>query len=328
MTTKTAGRTTDARFLRLFTGGLTVQQIESSVEDVMKRISVILKSDYEVKKRLSINIKKGESQGYAYLFVEDSRYTNILAGLNADGTKREEKVQDPNWVPGAKKKQTIDFDNLSWAEISELEDEEEKADMPVMISKKLAPLVEFKQYKYTNMQKSDHHRVVNSDLHYKEYTKMKTEAERKGKVLKLTHDEIMSLKVSEVINVPDTFCIEVSFAHVSDHEYDDTYKHNVLFAKGFPAWVQESDIYNAMANLASTNATTTIKHTLKNGKVEKKTVSYPLVNIVRKGDQAKAFITFDPRTRDARFALMVCIFLTIEGSNKQRTSLRLQKAMK
>ncbi len=113
----------------------------------LKNLNIALDTFHELK--LVVN-KEGISLGKAYLWVRDPQLYNILNGLNADGSKREETYPDPDWEepssPGTGN--IVDFaipKGVNWADFIE---EEEEMQRP-MKTVKLPPLLQFNEYEYS-----------------------------------------------------------------------------------------------------------------------------------------------------------------------------------
>jgi hypothetical protein len=163
------------------------------------------------------------------------------------------------------------YENMTWYEMVE---EEDKYVHPI-IKKVLEPLMALPGYKYDEIQYKHHQEIAKSE----------------GK---------------DPSTVPDTGYFELSRAYARNVESGKIC--NVLCARKVPSWIPPGVFKNIFRPYASDN-TTEINRIIINqdGSEEEIKDTYPYVNLIEgKKDSGRiVFVTFDPDTKDAIFALLM-----------------------
>lgn len=263
------------------TGVATTEQLINSIKLSLKNVSVDLKRQVTTKFKVNIIVdRSGKNYGYGYVWFTNTEVYYMLIGKNPDGSERVEWREDLNWVPPVEPRPIRSLEEelaknkgKSWCDIIEEEEEEEaKYTRPV---KKviLPPLMVLPDYQLDDNQK-EIYRIQQEAL-----------ARQNG-----------TWKEDLKIEVPDYLKFEVGPARVG--EVDDKFVHNILCGRNIPIWISEKDLKDVFSPYAS-DTKTKVKR-----KVNGETVmdTYPFVTI---NNKRIAFITYDPKTRDAQFALMM-----------------------
>jgi hypothetical protein len=333
------GRYYDRRIMHMFTGGLTPEEIEESLEEAVAEAGEILGLDYLPVYRFSLNRAGDKTQGYGYVFFHDYRIANLLAGLPPESTstltrhqqeqkrledekKRQEKEKKrqeeektvrtapTRYIPGVTK----------WADIEDDEEEEEEEEEEEPAEPEIPPPeIEWKQYTYTPQQKEDHKRVLMTTAAYEMYREQQKKETQRGGTLNLRHDEIIARYAGGIVcpTIPDVFSIQVSFANVSAREDDPTVKANSITALRVPSWVTKDMIFDELHPLNSSTKMKTVPAATPRGYPTQVSM-YPEV-IIREGKDGNTVeVVWDPTTRDARMALQVMKHVTIV--NPRRTT--------
>lgn len=321
------GRYYDRRIMHMFTGGLTPDQIEESLEEAVAKAGEILGLDYLPAYRFSLNRAGDKTQGYGYVFFHDYRIANLLAGLPPESTStltrhQEEQKRQEEEKKRQEEKKTVRTTPAPtriipgvtrWADIEDDEEEEEEPAEPEIPP----PEIVWKQYTYTPQQKEDHKRVLMTTAAYEMYREQQKKETQRGGTFNLRHDEIIARYAGEIVcpTVPDVFSIQVSFANVSAKEDDPTVKPNSITALRVPSWVTKEMIFDELHPLSSSTKMRTVP-TSRGGYTQ--VSMYPEV-IIREGKDGNTVeVIWDPATRDARMALQVMKHVTIV--NPRRTT--------
>ncbi len=216
--------------------------------------------------------------GYAYIWISSPQVYFALIGKNIDGKERVIFEDDPNWTPPEKPlndaRREIEIDAKksglkgSWADDTEDEAEIQKLYTCPKIKRDLDPLVRVPGYIYDNEQQ--------------DYLKMRA--------LEINEDPE---------DLQDIGYFEVAPAYVPD--ILERLCPNVLISRKIPDWITEEILKRLFSHYASDLST--LHRRCVNGKhfMDK----YPYVNIYQHRDVRSVFITFDPSTSDARFALLM-----------------------
>ena len=247
--------------------------------------------DCQIKVNLIVN-KNGDYYGFGYIHVSMENVYWMLLGKNPDGTERVLEYLDPNWTAPSPKKLTEEeelekYSNMKWYEIAE---EEDKYVHPT-IREVLPPLIEIPGYEYDEMQ-------------YRH------------------HQEIARRENKDPSKVPKMGYFEFSRAYARD--VDPGKMPHVLCARQVPDWIPGIAFKQIFRDYASDNTTSVLVSSSKprasatpvNNDVSEDTDdendneyydTYPIVRILdsKKDSGRIVFITFDPETKDAIFALLM-----------------------
>jgi hypothetical protein len=286
--------------LHITSGIARQEQLEAALKAVFKQIRDHYPDDGYEKAYFLANVitdTKGNIFGYAYAWVSDPRIYFMLIGRNPDGTERYEEYPDPNWVePTAERPvpaASLLSVGVSWADVTEEEEElDEKYTRP-MIRKELPPLVRLPGYRYDEEQLKKATEIVRS---------------------KASPDVDPS-----TIVVPTLGFFEVSRAYVSDVDKEDS--NTTLCCRRAPAWV-DKDMLLPFFERYSTD------RELRFGIVDHKKCHYryPVITFDKSsadrvtGEQGKKiFVAYSGLApHDSSFALLMTRKFMIENANDIR----------
>lgn len=226
--------------------------------------------------------------GIGYLWVSNPEVYHMLLGRNPDGSERVEYVVDHNWSPPTEDMNKL-LDALpkkeSWVEMCQQEDEITSRYEPVMIKKVLPPLMKLPGYTYGKIQLRLY--CIDEDSSEDSDGKESTESDMK---------------------LPELGTFQVSPAFVKDP--DPKYCANILCTRNVPEWITEAILKHEFTPYAS-NSKNKIIRKVKGVRIED---TYPFVTI---NSKRVAFVTFDPNTKDAAFALLMTRRLQLKNGNKE-----------
>lgn len=273
MANKNNPKLTNDHYLYIRSSGLATN------EQLMKALKTALEgARAATKKKLpclyNVNLvsdRDGKPSGYGYIWVSNPEVYHLLLGRNIDGTERVECFPDPTWVP-----KDDDFleaalnipyqKGMSWADMADEEDILRAEYECKIMRRVLPPLMKIPPIVYTPQQ----------------IEVLKKQIKGEGEV------------------IPAQIEIVCEGAHV--YETDDTkYKHNVLYCAMVPLHVTEKDMKILFSPYTSDTQTPYVHRV--NGETIKET--YPFVRIVSSSGKRCAYITFNERTQDAQFALLM-----------------------
>ena len=245
-------------------------QLMGSLKEALKEAEIKLGRKIECSYKVNIIVgRNGKMYGLGYIWVTNEEVYNMLIGKNPDGTDRIEYIEDPNWVaPEKSLDEALDeIGHLCSGSWADYCEAEDKiiARYEPKILKKYLPPL--------------------IELPGYEYDEEQTE-----------HIKNLSLEQRDSEPIPKKGYFHISPAFVQD--IDEKYCQNVLCARNIPQWITEKDLKTSFAPYA-TNSKIQVTRKIKGVKT---TDTYPFVCINEKN---VAFITFDPNTRDAQFALLM-----------------------
>lgn len=210
--------------------------------------------------------RNGKYYGFGYMWVSNPEVYNMLVGKNPDGTDRVEYIDDPTWTPpDSSYEEAVKSYNNSTSTSWA-----DIADEEECLNK---------TYTCPKIRKDLAPLLVLPGYDYEE-------------------DQLIYIKQlePETTEMPTKGYFHISPAFVQDLE--DKYCHNVLCCRNVPSWITEKDLKAVFTPYAS-NSITKVKRKFKNKEIKD---TYPFVTI---NDNRVAFITFDPSTKDAQFALLM-----------------------
>jgi hypothetical protein len=223
--------------------------------------------------------RNGRYYGFGYLWVSNSQIYHMLLGKNYDGSDRIENREDPNWESPSKSLEQ---------EISEIAYDgcwANYVDLEEEIRDRYTPKI-----LTINLPS-----LINVHPFY--YTQDQKEIIR----------ELAAEKRIKGV-IPDKYYFK--FYPASVPLLDDNYCHNVLCCREVDNWITEKDLKRVFEKFSTDNQS---KNTRKlNGKLIMDT--YPFITL---NDRKMAFITFDPKSYDAQFALQMTKKTIIERNNKK-----------
>lgn len=246
-------------------------------------------NNHNLDTRFNVNLvtnKYDESFGIAFVYLIEPAFYYMLLGKNPDGSDRIEYIDDPSRVMPSDDelknesgwssvKPPVYNDNMSWADICEIEEEYEKSLSHNNVSKiatSLEPLIKLPPYTLTEEQiQKKKQKIILSNINVSDFNKDK-------------------------IVVPITAHLQIEKALVDP--INKRFMHNILKSKDVPSWVSKEDLKIKFSPYASDNKTR-YERVLKGVSFNE---TYPFVNINKDG---VCFIIFDPSTHDAQFALLM-----------------------
>lgn len=235
-----------------------------------KPLSEFHKQSCRYKINLLVN-KDGAYLGFGYIRVSLPEIYWMLLGRNPDGSERFEDIPDPDWVAPGPKSPTTDFEEILEEEKkktwAEMAEEEEQYIQPI-IRHQLDALICIPGYKY--------------------------DAEQ------LQHLRELAVENSEdPTGIPETGFFEISRGYAKDAP-PGRLKHR-LCARRVPDWVPlEAFKYIFSPYIIKLNKRGSTN--ISNRKIEG---TYPLVNFIDSKKGRIVFVTFDPASKDALFALLM-----------------------
>lgn len=266
----------------------------ASVDQIRNAFGLAL-TEYQEKKGVSIDCRyrvnllvdrEGNSFGAAFVFVTNSAVYHMLLGKNEDGSDRVDYMDDPTWNPpnedslanesGWTSAPVYD-DNLSWADLCDIEDEyerfkdeEEQRYICPKIVIKLDPLMTLPPYKLTAQQIEDkRNKIIDENVGKSDF-------------------DPNLVVVSEFAY----FGVDRAVVQPVDHKFMP----NILKSQNIPEWITKDDL-KAQFRPYATDSISIQERIIKGCIIEE---TYPFVNI---NEGRVAFVIFDPNTYDAQFAL-------------------------
>lgn len=311
-------------FLHVTSGISRNDQLKVGIEATLRKVSAELKRSITTDFKVNLihipdrSTNKLKPVGYGYLWVSNPKVAFMLVGKNPDGTDRVLEKDQPDWkAPPPRKVQTMnelmaEFERAkevgkTWADIDEEAEAEDAQYVCPKIRISLPPLMTLPKFKYDEEQLKMIRPFLQDQIKREE-----EKARQEGKEIK------SKIVIAGSILTEGTF--ELSGAHVG--KVDEGYSHNVICGPKIPDWVTESQLKAVFSPYASDRVTQT-KHRVGGQNVFE---AYPLV-VINKARYA--FITFDPRTQDARFALLMTRRTEVlSRDSRQRTTLSFNQSIK
>lgn len=279
------------KIIHITTSVLDHAQVTSMMNQTRERIAKVLgrpiRCDFDVNvvcKSSGTDMKN--RLGFSYVWCTNPEVSNILCGLNPDGSARVKKVTEV--VKAAPKPESTswadmcDEDELdkpikskSWADV--VDEEEAEADRVVTKLVPLPPLFELTSWPITKEQE----RFL--------LDKYPDDVKDGSVIIKVIPSEIKNL------------------ATVKEGETGYGCVHNVLYSHSVIAKGTNVDHIRQKFIQFASDPTNGITKKSPDGKILRS--NYPIVKIVnvtsKQGSSLRCFITFDPTTHDAEFALLM-----------------------
>ncbi len=207
----------------------------------------------------------------------------MLIGNNSDGSKRIKSIKDPNWTkpkkeyneayeelrdPSPNGEASSFSSGISWAAIMELEEQYKQEDIEEkLVSLLKAPSIKYTDEQYKSIQDSYDRGNINTSPK--------------------DHGELVFLK--GWCNVPSS----------------DKYIINVLYCSNIPDWIDVKFLKKIFIPYASDPISLVEISSSKSRRTRRKD-TYPIIDIIENNRGIRiGFITFDPNTSDASFALLM-----------------------
>jgi hypothetical protein len=228
--------------------------------------------------------RDGETLGMSFVHVSNPEVYYMLLGKNPDGSDRVEYYDDPDWIPKENQEPlpispTFEVRATLTTSWSEMMEEEEKYERQVQAQKNqkicpkipraLEPLMRLPPVVYTPEQ-------------------MKIRYQMAGETYSDTTSKLRMIPESE-----DFFAIPALLQPISPELTP-----NILKCRGVPEGITERDLKDSFTPYVSDSTSIQIR-TVQRVRIQD---TYPFVSI---SDNRTAFVTFDPETNDAGFALFM-----------------------
>jgi hypothetical protein len=246
----------------------TTEQVSSCMKRAIQEAEKVL--GYETNCRFKVNLivdKEGKYFGFGYIRVSEPKIYWMLLGRNPDGSERFEEYPDPDWV-----KPENPYEGLSMEEITE----KNKGKSWVELAEEEESLIHLKIKK-----------ILPPLITIPGY--------------EYDPDQIEHLKELEDKNmeIPKIGYFEISRAYATDPP--SGLMKNRICARRVPDWIPVEAFKMIFSTYVSDkNKKATVKISGKNI-----TDTYPIVNFVESKKGRIVFITFDPKTDDAIFCLLM-----------------------
>lgn len=256
-------------------GVATVEQVSLCMKKAISDAEKYLKIDNTCKFKVNLIVdKEGKYFGFGYIRVSDPRVYWMLLGKNPDGTERVEERLDETWKMPPNPNEGLTLEeileknkNKSWYDIGK----EEDLYIQPKIKSVLPALVTIPGFSY------DRDQII----HLKE----------------------LAVENGSEITVPKIGYFEISRAYATDPE-PGMLKHR-LCARNVPDWIPVEAFKAIFSFYLSEEGKNKKKATVRVGNREV-TDTYPIVNFVDSKNGGRiVFITFDPNSHDAIFALLM-----------------------
>lgn len=254
--------------------------INQALQNVRRKVNLPLHTYYRVN---VVSNRSGKLFGYSYVWFTNPEVYNLAIGRNADGSERVEYYDDPDWNPPSSPEgpeEIVDLNfittNRSWADMVEEEERLQARYTRPKIRRELEHLMPMPPIEYEGDQDEQARLLLIEDAKRNE-----------------TWIEGMS------IEVPDKIIMTAAPAYVSPIE--DKYCSNVLCGLDIPPWISDRDLKGIFSPYVSKGFGNT-KPMRKLDGVSKEE-DYPWVTLNK--TRHMAFITFNPRSHDAQFALLM-----------------------
>jgi hypothetical protein len=303
------------------------EQLSSDIRRAVKAASETVGRSIETSFKINIIIdRSGRRYGYGYIWFTNPEVYYMLLGKKPDGSENVQYREDPNWVPPpdapasrSPEEEMTAFYGRSWVDIME---EEERYTRP-LLKIQLPPLMTLTEYQLDAQQKEiwrpyfegeilfDYKNDFTKELHQElmaalpkiplltllEMKAVSSDLQQKIRTIMLAKAQAHGYTFDGTSVVPpDREKFKVAAAHVEESEPDVS--HHILCGRYIPNWITEKSLKAIFTPYATDSVTQTRRKV--NGEVI--TDTYPFVTI---NNKRIAFITFDSRTRDAQFALLM-----------------------
>jgi hypothetical protein len=211
----------------------TKEQLDNSVRNFIKELCKMFPSKNYDKCEILTNlvVSRGESVGYAYLWVQNPEVYFILCGFNPDGSERFEEYIE-------KEAESIEDDldlDLSTMDLNNIIQEKQMKE-PIKIKKPLGPILNLPGYEYTEAQSE------------KAYQSL------------LEEEELLASKESREMNKiekPNYGYFECKRSDTTSIEEDMS--HNILYGK-IPNWVTEKMLVEKFNRFSEPSYSKDVKH--------------------------------------------------------------------
>lgn len=276
----------DEHILFVDCGVATTKQVSECIKQAILDAEEVL--EHSTNCRFKVNLivgKKGEYFGFGYIYVSSSEIYWMLLGRNADGTERIEEFPDPDWTP------PVDCTQNKSKDDTKTKDPQGSANGSTQgfAQKTWIDIVEEEDAKIQPIIK----RALPPLVTIPGY--------------KYDEDQLAHLReISNNQDIPEMGYFEISRGYATDAP-QGRIKHR-LHARNVPDWITEA----AFKSIFSPYTSDTKKEgTVRLGN-ESKTDKYPIISFLNPKHGGRiVFISFDPLTKDAIFALLMTKKLSI-----------------
>jgi hypothetical protein len=274
----------DEHSLYIDSGVATEAQVSKCLKEAIEKGEEILGSKNTCKFKVNLIVNKdGEYFGFGYIRVSDPKIYWMLLGRNPDGSERIEEYPDPNWSPPKREILTPDQIIEKSKRKTWIEQVEEEDAFIQPMIKKQLPPL---------IAIPGYKYDVEQRKHLKEL------AEENG----------------TNVEVPLLGHFEISRGYATDTQLGML--KNRICARNVPDWIP-IEAFKSIFSFYVSDKNKKIKEA--NGNEE----TYPIVNFVDSNKGRIVFVTFDPQTKDAIFALLMTKKLRIAHpkDSKKKTTL-------
>lgn len=260
----------------------------SQLLDCMKRaienVSQLLNRTIKCQYQANLIVgRNGKYYGYGYMFVTNPEVYYMLIGKNPDGTDRVAYDADINWKVPDKPLETSLAEIPTHGSWADMTEEEERITELYTCPKIKRELPPL------------------MELPGYDYDEEQSE-----------HLRQVALTEGNTDPIPRKGYFQISPASVRD--VDERFCPNVLCSRDIPTWMSEFYLKQQFSPYASDRVTSVTR------KIKRKIImdTYPFVTI---NDSRVTFITFNPATRDAQFALLMTKKMTLTSNKGDKCTL-------
>ena len=271
--------------------------------------------DCKIKVNLIVN-KNGDYYGFGYIHISNEEVYWMLLGKNPDGTDRVLEYLDPIWVPPQPKpvlseeEERERYSSMKWYEIAE---EEDKYVHPV-IKQVLEPLMVIPGYRYDDMQYKHHQEIAVKEgkdpasvpeMGYFELSRAYTRDVNLGKISNVlcarqVPDWIPAIAFKRIFN---------DYALANINKNGDTKNNNTNTTEGDNTTKGDNTSNDNNTEGDNTKGDNDNNNTEGNNTNNNNTEGnmYPIVKLIdgKAGGGKIVFVSFEPDTKDAIFALLM-----------------------
>lgn len=287
----------DEHTLYIMYGACTIHQLKDSLMNAIRQASIILQK--KTSKDPIINMvttADGKSLGYGYVWIPDPQVYFLLAGMNADGTERVEYIDDPDWK--APEAPLDPFPSIEWDDSvirSSSESSFDLSNKPLRTSSWADLAMEEDGYNCPKI-------------------KRKLPPLVSLPPFKHSPEQLKELSTSKGAPAAEG-SFDVTRADVG--EVEDREHHNILCSRSpIPKWIDVADLKRIFQPYVTDTSAKYRRH----ARVPEQDTyeSYPVVTINK---NRTAYITFNPSSRDAQFAILMTKKITVEKDEQQQVLL-------
>lgn len=256
----------DEHTLYIDSGVATEAQVSKCLKEAIEKGEKLLEENNKCRFKVNLIVdKEGKYYGFGYIRVSDPRIYWMLLGRNPDGSERIEEYPDPNWSPPKRENLTVEEIIEKSKKKTWIEQVEEEDAFIQPMIKKQLPPL-----------------ISISGYEYDD--------EQRRHLKELGGEEV---------EVPLLGHFEISRAYATDTQTNML--KNRICARNVPDWIP-LEAFKSIFSFYVSDKNKKGKIYMGNKEIED---TYPIVNFVDSNKGRIVFITFDPQTKDALFALLM-----------------------